>query len=227
MRVKAASVIAVLSLVMVLAPAATAGGWATAAVINDLKPATAGEPFTIRYVVRAHGVVGREMEGMKTSLKFTSRSTKEVVESAGTVTNDSKVYEATITLPAAGAWKWTIVIHNYLPDQAIESPMPTLTIRTSGGALDESVAVASGMTTIVTISDSGFSPSTLEVKAGDTITWVNEGLMAHQVASDALGFETSPMIQPGEAFFQTIVELGTFDYLCPPHPAMVGTIVVS
>lgn len=227
MRVKAASLIAVLSLVMVLAPATTAGGWATAVVIGDLKPATAGEPFTIRYAVRAHGIVGHELAGMKTSLKFTSRSTKEAVESAGTVSNDPKVYEATITLPAPGAWKWTIVIHNYLPDQAIESPMPTLTATVAGQPSDVMTARTSGMTIIVTVSDNGFSPSTLEVNAGDTITWVNEGQMAHQVASDALGFETSPMIQPGEAFYQTFVEPGSFDYLCPPHPSMVGTVVVT
>jgi plastocyanin len=35
------------------------------------------------------------------------------------------------------------------------------------------------------------------------------------------------MIQPGEAFFQTMVDPGTFDYLCPPHPGMIGEIVVK
>jgi plastocyanin len=51
--------------------------------------------------------------------------------------------------------------------------------------------------------------------------------MVHQVTSDAPAFDTSPMIQPGEAFFQTMPEAGTFAYVCPPHPGMIGTVVVT
>lgn len=226
MRAKAASLIAVLSLVMVLAPGAMAGGWATAALVEEPESITAGESFTIRYVVRAHGVVGHELEGMKTSLRFTHRESGKAVEATGTATADPKVYEATTTLPASGGWKWTITVHNF-GDATIESAMPTLTVGAPGEPLEVGAARASGMTTIVTISDSGFSPATLEVEAGDMVTWVNEGTSVHQVSSDALGFETSPMIQPGEAFFQTIVESGTIDYFCPPHPSMVGTVIVT
>lgn len=227
MRAKAASLIAVLSLVMVLAPGVTAGGWATAALVEEPESITVGKPFTIRYVVRAHGIAGHEIEGMETSLQFTHQETEQVVKAAGKATADPKIYEATATLPAPGGWKWTITVRNYLQDAVIESPMPSLAATVDGQPPDLGAARASGMTTIVTISDSGFSPATLEVEAGDTITWVNEGQMVHQVSSDALGFETSPMIQPGEAFFQTIVESGTIDYFCPPHPSMIGTVVVT
>jgi plastocyanin len=226
MRSRLVSLIAALGLIMTFMPSATAGGWATAAVIDDVDSITVGEPFTIRYVVRAHGIVGQELGGMETSLKFANRETSQVVESFGKATADPKVYESTVTLPTSGDWKWKVVIHNYLPDQAIESPMPTLMASAPGATPGESVARVSGMTTVVTILDGGFSPATLEVRAGDTITWVNEGQMPHQVASDVLGFETSPMIQPGEAFFQTMIEPGTFEYLCPPHPHMLGTVVV-
>lgn len=221
MRPRLVSLIAALVLVMTFIPSATA------AVVDDVKSVTAGEPFAIRYVVRAHGIVGHEMEGVETSLEFTNRKTNEVVESVGKATADPKIYEATITLETGGEWKWKVVIHNYLRDQVIDSPMPTLMATVAGTTPDVGTAKASGMTIIVTIIDGGFSPSTLEVEAGDTITWVNEGRMAHQVASDALGFETSPMIQPGEAFFQTMVEAGRFEYRCPPHPGMIGTIVVT
>lgn len=227
MRSRLVSLIAVLVLVMTFTPSVTAGGWATAAVIDDVDPVIVGEPFTIRYVVRAHGVVGRELEGMETSLEFTNRETSQVVDSVGKATPDPRVYEATVTLPGAGEWKWKVVIQNYLQDQVIESPMPTLMVGAPGATSDESVVRTSGMTTIVTITDGGFSPSTLEVDVGDTITWVNEGQIPHQIASDALGFETSPMIQPGQAFFQTMIEPGTFEYVCPPHPTMLGTIIVG
>lgn len=227
MRIRLWSAVAVLSLVVVLSPSALAGGWATAAVVEDLDSVTAGRSFTIRYVVRAHGIVGHELDGMETSLQFRHQESSEVVEAIGKATADRKVYEATATLPTAGGWKWMVVIHNYLQGEAIESPMPTLMATVAGQPLDTGVARASGMTVIVTITDGGFSPSTVEVEAGETITWVNEGQMAHQVASDASGFETSPMIQPGEAFFQTMVEPGRFDYHCSPHPSMTGAVVVS
>lgn len=224
MRTRLVSLIAALGLIMTFTPSATAGGWATAAVVDDLDSVTAGEPFTIRYVVRGHGIVGHEIEGMETSLEFANVHSGGLVESAGRTTADPKVYEAIVALPATGEWKWKIVIHNYLQDEPIQSPMPTL--RVLGPGVDEAMVKASGMTTIVTVTDGGFSPSTLEVRAGDSITWVNEGQMAHQVGSDAVGFETSPMIQPGEAFFQTMIEPGTFEYLCPPHPNMLGTVIV-
>lgn len=227
MRVKAASLIAVLSLMMVLAPGATAGGWATAVVVDDLEPITVGEPFTVRYVVRAHGIIGHEIEGMKTSLQFSHQQTEQVVKAAGTATTDPRISEATIILPSAGAWKWTVIIHNYLLDQAVESPMPSLAVTEAGQFSVSDATKTFGMTTIVTITDAGFSPATVEIAAGDTITWVNKGQMVHQVSSDALTFETSPMIQPGEAFFQTMVEPGRFGYLCPPHPAMTGSVVVT
>lgn len=227
MQSRTISLIAAFVLVMTFMPSVTAGGWATAAVIDDVDSITVGEPFVIRYVVRAHGIVGHELAGMETSLEFTNRETSQVIKSVGKVTLDPKVYEATVILPVAGDWKWKVIIRNYLQDQVIESPMPTLRANDAGATSGESVARASGMTTIVTITDGGFSPSRLEVEIGETITWVNEGQMAHQVASDVLGFETSPMIQPGEAFFQTMIEPGTFEYVCPPHPTMLGTITVG
>lgn len=226
MRTKLVSLIAALGLIMTFTPSATAGGWATAAVVDDLDSVTAGEPFTIRYVVRGHGIVGHEIEGMETSLEFINTETGQVVEAVGKASVDLKIYEATVTLPTTGDWKWKVVIRNYLQDQPIESPMPTLMASAPSATSSERVVRESGMTTIVRIIDGGFTPSTLEVEAGDTITWVNEGRMAHQVASDGRGFDTSPMIQPGEAFFQTLIEPGTFEYLCPPHPNMLGTVIV-
>ncbi len=227
MRVKVVSCFALFSLIVAfLVPGAAAGGWASAAVVDEMDPAVAGKPFTVRYVVRAHGIVGHELERMKTSVQFMHRETEQRVDAIGKDTADPTVYEVTATLPISGGWKWTVVIHNYLSDLAIDSPMPTLNV-TETGQPAAGFAGASGMTTVVTITDSGFSPASLQIEAGEMVTWVNEGRMAHQVASDALGFETSPTIQPGEAFFQTIVEPGTYDYLCPPHPSMTGTIVVT
>ena len=227
MRVKVVSCFALFSLIVAfLMPGAAAGGWASAALVEDPDSITAGKPFTVRYVVRAHGIVGHELEGMRTSVQFTHRETGQRVEAIGKDTANPTVYEVTATLPISGGWKWTVVIHNFLSDQAIDSPMPTLNV-TETGQPATGFAQGSGMTTVVTITDSGFSPSSLQIQAGEVVTWVNEGRMAHQVAADALGFETSPTIQPGEAFFQTIVKPGTYDYLCPPHPFMTGSIVVT
>lgn len=227
MRARIVFLFATLVLAMTFVPFATAGGWATAALVDDVGVVAVGEPFSIRYVVRAHGVEGQELAGMETSLEFTNSKATGIITSTGKVSGKAEIYEATVTLPVAGVWNWKVIIHNYLLDNDIESPMPTLTANVTGETPDASAGKTSGMTTVVTINDGAFSPATLEVEAGDTVTWVNEGTLVHQVAADASGFDTSPMIQPGEAFFQTLVEPGTFDYFCPPHPGMIGSVIVG
>ncbi len=82
--------------------------------------------------------------------------------------------------------------------------------------------------------DSGtlqFEPSTLTVKAGDTVKWVNNKLSPHNVVFDGskeLSHEKL-VFSPGESYESTFNEPGTYDYYCQPHrgAGMVGKIVVE
>jgi plastocyanin len=65
---------------------------------------------------------------------------------------------------------------------------------------------------------------TVVVKAGTTVTWVNNDDTVHTSTSDS-GLWDSGIIQIGSSFSHTFSTAGTFPYHCNVHP-MTGTIVV-
>jgi plastocyanin len=81
----------------------------------------------------------------------------------------------------------------------------------------------------ITIKDFTFSPATLTVKTGTTVTWVNEDSMSHTVVSDdGSGFPfTSPQLANGGSYPLAFTQAGTYPYHCSIHPSMKGTIVVK
>jgi plastocyanin len=76
----------------------------------------------------------------------------------------------------------------------------------------------------VTIQDMAYSPDTLTVQAGTTVTWVwRDGAIAHDVKGD--GFK-SEVVSEG-TFGHRFDRPGTYDYVCSLHPNMTGTIEVT
>jgi plastocyanin len=87
-------------------------------------------------------------------------------------------------------------------------------------------APAAGGTT-VTVGDNTFTPANLKVAVGDTVTFENDGAIAHTAtASEGADFD-SGSIAPGDTFTFTPSEAGTVSYVCTFHPGMQGTIEVS
>jgi plastocyanin len=76
----------------------------------------------------------------------------------------------------------------------------------------------------VTISGLAFNPSTLTVKVGDKVTWVNQDSVAHSV--DGGAFVSSALSQ-GASYPYTFTTAGTFAYQCGIHPSMTATITVQ
>ncbi len=76
----------------------------------------------------------------------------------------------------------------------------------------------------VTIQNFSFSPSTLTVKTGTKVTWVNQDSVPHKIKSDT--FNSSDLSQ-GDKFEFTFNTKGSFDYICGIHPSMKGKIVVE
>lgn len=76
----------------------------------------------------------------------------------------------------------------------------------------------------VNITGFAFQPSSLTVKAGTTVTWVNQDSVGHNIKSAAF---SSQDLQKGDTFKFTFNTKGTFAYNCGIHPSMVGTIVVE
>jgi plastocyanin len=89
--------------------------------------------------------------------------------------------------------------------------------------------------TVMIITDSSgsfaFSPATLTIKAGTTVTWKNETSVGHTVTSDdgkSFDSGTSNPIAPQSGNFSfTFTSAGTFAYHCEIHPFMKATIIVQ
>jgi amicyanin len=92
------------------------------------------------------------------------------------------------------------------------------------GAVDELEAQA---TDRVAISNQAFSPASVTVKTGTTVTWTNQDAEAHNVVSLNDGPLGSELLAQGETYTFTFNEAGTFEYFCEPHPWMRGVVTVE
>jgi plastocyanin len=77
----------------------------------------------------------------------------------------------------------------------------------------------------VEIRDFEFSPGTLEVTVGTTVTWTNVGDAPHTATSDDGVFDSGELGN-GESFSFTFEEAGEFAYHCDIHGRMTARIVV-
>ncbi len=71
-----------------------------------------------------------------------------------------------------------------------------------------------------------YSPNPVKVRAGETVTWVNDDSARHTATSNDGVFD-SGVLRKGEAFSYTFDEAGEYPYFCAVHPKMVGTVVVT
>ncbi len=78
----------------------------------------------------------------------------------------------------------------------------------------------------ITIRNSKFSPASLTIKAGDTVTWTNADDKDHTVNADDKSFKSANISPDGE-FEQTFNKAGTFKYGCKYHPREKATITVD
>ena len=77
----------------------------------------------------------------------------------------------------------------------------------------------------VTMGDLFFSPTSVSIAVGDTVTWQNTGQAPHNATADDGSFKT-PTINNGESASHTFTQAGTFSYICTIHPQMKGTVRV-
>ena len=80
----------------------------------------------------------------------------------------------------------------------------------------------------VTIDNYTFSPGTLTVPVGTTVTWTNRDFDVHTVTAD----DTPPTFKSAgldtdETFSFTFNKVGTYAYHCSLHPHMTGKIFVQ
>ena len=95
-----------------------------------------------------------------------------------------------------------------------------------GGGQQQAPAATSGGGD-VTMKDIKFSPSTVDVKAGDTVTWTNDDSVGHDVTGDGFKSGSAGGLQNGDTFKHKFDKAGTFKYQCTVHPGMTGEVVVK
>ncbi len=77
-----------------------------------------------------------------------------------------------------------------------------------------------------------YNPNPLEIKVGDTVTWLNNDSSPHTVTSSSSSSSSeesnfdSDVLRRDETFSFTFDREGEYPYYCTLHPNMVGTIVV-
>lgn len=102
-------------------------------------------------------------------------------------------------------------------------------VKLAGSALVSSLArpatAHAADDTSVTIADFQFTPATITIHVGDTVTWTNHGPSAHTATANNGSFNTG-VLQKGHSASHTFTTAGTFTYICQIHPFMHGTVVV-
>jgi Icc protein len=91
---------------------------------------------------------------------------------------------------------------------------------------DTTAAAAVGAMAIK-IDNFSFSPPTLTIPAGGTVTWTNGDDVPHKIVSADAKFAPSPVLDTNERYAATFATAGTYQYFCALHPKMTGTVVVQ
>lgn len=79
----------------------------------------------------------------------------------------------------------------------------------------------------VTIENYAYSPGTVTVYVGDTVSWTNHDQASHDVVTtSAPAAFQSPLLATGEGWSFTFTVPGTYAYYCSVHPDMRAQVVV-
>ena len=84
----------------------------------------------------------------------------------------------------------------------------------------------SATTKNVDVTAAGFTPKTVTIDFGDTVTWTNKDSASHQVLADQLAFPTSPVLASNQTYSYTFAKSGSFGYRDALNTNRRGTVVV-
>lgn len=108
--------------------------------------------------------------------------------------------------------------------------MDSMQTGSSNNAMASETAQASAdavATTTVAIADFKFGPQDIKVKVGDTVTWTNNDTVRHNVAGVDNELPVGELMGKGETYTYTFTKAGVFNYICSPHPYMMGSVTVE
>jgi plastocyanin len=100
---------------------------------------------------------------------------------------------------------------------------PTATPQSMGPSPQQGEAQPPQANSVI-IENFAFSPASLTIEKGKTVTWTNEDSAPHTIKSDTFNSGT---LNTGDKFQFTFNNAGTFDYSCGIHPSMKAKIIVE
>jgi plastocyanin len=86
--------------------------------------------------------------------------------------------------------------------------------------------VIAGADATAKIDNFTFEPATLTVKAGTTVTWINEDDIPHTVVASDRSFK-SKALDTDDKFSFTFTTPGSYEYFCSLHPYMKAVVEVQ
>jgi plastocyanin len=95
-----------------------------------------------------------------------------------------------------------------------------------GAVSPSSPAAPSSTAATVEIKSFAFSPATLEISTGTTVTWKNSDAVPHTATGNGGEFDTGT-IQSGGEGSHLFDKPGTYAYHCSFHSSMTATITVN
>ena len=104
----------------------------------------------------------------------------------------------------------------------MQMSMPSSTSQTQTQSANQSTAGKNA----VTIQNYSFSPATITIKAGQSITWTNEDSVGHSATADDNSWDTGVLPQ-GQSKSIIFAKAGTYTYHCSVHPNMKATVIVQ
>lgn len=88
------------------------------------------------------------------------------------------------------------------------------------------VPVTPVATNAVSIDNFAFSPASIAVSVGTTVTWTNFDVEQHTVTERGHAWD-SDAIANGKSFSHRFDQAGEYHYFCQIHPNMTGVVVVK
>jgi plastocyanin len=76
----------------------------------------------------------------------------------------------------------------------------------------------------VEINGMKFQPAELELNKGDTVIWVNNDMVAHDITEEKTKSWSSSPLQSGDSWSKVVNE--STNYYCSIHVVMKGTLIV-
>jgi plastocyanin len=115
---------------------------------------------------------------------------------------------------------------NSLMRRTLAAAAGTALLAVATGAIAQQVAAARSAE--ISIENFSFTPTTLTVAPGTSVTWVNNDEEPHNVVN--VGGQSrlfKSVLDGGDKYTFVFDKAGTYKYICSVHPHMEGTIVVK